>query len=211
MSDIFGVPAFGGGGVSLRSPPQNLGQTVPSVAATADDSSATFNKGSTLPGQNGDSFGTTQSVREDAGAYAPSDPRDALIQQQPLDADTLTGPTPAFQASLLEVESDLRNVIARVEAKRAQISDAAAIAPAPQVSATHSVSGSQNSLEVSPTARRNLRDVTPKTEMQPAPDVTVKSPQAEVQTEVLDREAAYSGRAAIPETPYSKASAMDLS
>ncbi|MBU2935465.1 MULTISPECIES: hypothetical protein [Pacificibacter] len=211
MSDILGVSAFGGSGVSLRSPPQNLGQTMPKVAATADDTSATFNKGSTLPSQNGDSFDTTQSIREDAGAYAPTDPRDALVQKQPLDADILTGPTPAFQASLLEVESDLRNVIARVEAKRAQISDAAAIAPAPQKDSANSVSGSQNSLEISPTARRDLREVTPKTETQPAPEVKIESPQAEVQTEALDREAAYAGRAAIPETPYSKASAMDLS
>jgi hypothetical protein len=211
MSDIFGVPAFGGGGVSLRPPPQNLGQTVPEVTAIADDTSATFNKGSNLPGQNGDSFDTSQSNRTDAGAYAPSDPRDALAQKPRFDVDTLTGPTPAFQASLLEVESDLRNVIARVEAKRAQISDAAAIAPAPQMNTSNNGSGSQDTAAISPTARRDLRDEAPKADASATTDVAAKAPQASVKTEVLDREAAYSGRAATPETPYSKPSAMDLS
>ncbi|MBU2867206.1 hypothetical protein [Pacificibacter marinus] len=211
MSDILGVSAFGGGGVSLRSPPQNLGQTVPKVAAIADDISATFNKGRNLPGQNGDSFETTQSAREDAGAYAPSDPRDALAPKQPLDVDTLTGPTPAFQASLLEVESDLRNVIARVEAKRAQISDAAAIAPAPLMDTTNGVSESQGSIRISSTARRDLRDEVPMTDASATTDLVPKAPQVDVQTEVLDREAAYSGRAATPQTPYSKSSTMDLS
>lgn len=211
MSDMFGVPAFGGGGVSLRSPPQNLGQTVPEVAAIADDTSATFNKGSNLPGQNGDSFDTSELNRDTAGAYAPSDPRDTYTQKPRFDVDTLTGPTPAFQASLLEVESDLRNVIARVEAERAQASDAAAIAPAPQMNTTNSDSGSQGTVAISPTARRDLRDDAPKAETQPAPTVTVKAPQVSVQTEISDREATYSGPAATPQTPYSKPSAIDLS
>lgn len=199
MSDLLGVPAFGGGGVSLRSLPVNPGQTVPDVAAIADDTSATLNKGINVPGQNGDSFDISQSNRDNAGAYAPLDPRDALAQRQHLDVDTLTGPTPAFQASLLEVESDLRNVIARVEAKRAQISDATAIAPAPQINASHNVSESQASAALSPSAQTAS-----------APNVATQAPQAEAPIDALDREAAYSGRAATPETPYSKPISMDL-
>lgn len=210
MSDILGVPAFGGGGGSLRPPPVDLGQTVPEVTAIADDTSATFNNGSNLPSQNGDSFDSSQVNHDTAGAYAPSDPRDTLTEKPHFDTDTLTGPTPAFQASLLEVESDLRNVIARVEAKRAQVSDAAAIAPAPQTTMSNTGSGSQDTAALAPTARRDLRDETSKVDTQTALDLAAKAPQAEVQTEILDREAAYSGRAATPETPYSNRSVMDL-
>lgn len=212
MSDLFGVPAFGGGGISHRPPPDHLGPKVPEVAAIASDASATFNKGSNLPGQNGDSFDTSKSKRDDAGAYAPSDPRSAATDKPRFDADTLTGPTPSFQASLLEVESDLRNVIAQVEAKRAQDSDASAIAPAPRSTADSAIADGeqQDKAALSPTARRDLRDNTPKPDVPSAPDVAVKAPQVEVQTEIQDREAAYSGRAATPDTPYSKPNAVEL-
>lgn len=45
--------------------------------------------------------------------------RDPLKWDRP-DRFTLTGPTPAFQASILEVERDFRNIIARIEANRAK-------------------------------------------------------------------------------------------
>ncbi|MFT6526662.1 MAG: hypothetical protein ACJAYH_000345 [Celeribacter sp.] len=213
MSDILGVPAFGGGGISHRPPPDHLGPKVPEVTAIANDASATFNKGTDLPSQNGDSFDTSKSKRDDAGAYAPSDPHEKLFEKPHFDADTLTGPTPSFQASLLEVESDLRNVIAQVEAKRAQKSDAAAIAPAPSLDATRTNNDAtpQDKAALSPTARRDLRETVPKTNEPPASNVAPKAPQVVVQTEAQDREAAYSGRAATADTPYSRPIAADLS
>jgi hypothetical protein len=212
MSDLFGVPAFGGGGISHRPPPDHLGPKVPAVAALANDSSATSKKGTDLPGQNGDSFDTSKSKRDDVGAYAPSDPREKSSEKPRFDADTLTGPTPSFQASLLEVESDLRNVIAQVEAKRAQKTDQAAIAPAPSLTdAEGSEQGgaSHGKAATTPTARRDLRDDVPKISAPSKPDAAEKVPQTEAQTEAQDREAAYAGRAATLATPYNKPSAPE--
>ena len=49
------------------------------------------------------------------------------------DPDMLTGPTPAFQASILEIETDLATVIARLEAARTRSRDEAALhSPVPQ-------------------------------------------------------------------------------
>lgn len=47
------------------------------------------------------------------------------------DADMPTGPSPAFQASLLEIQSDLQNVIKRLEAARELARDAVAPGPVP--------------------------------------------------------------------------------
>lgn len=209
MSDILGVPVFGGGGISHRPPPDHLGPQVPEVTAIADDASATFNKGSNLPGQNGDTFDTSKSKRDDAGAYAPTASRETPTEKPRFDADTLTGPTPSFQASLLEVESDLRNVIAQVEAKRAQQSDAAAIAPAPATNATPSDT-ERDPQDLSPTARRDMRNDTAKPKEPTPPEPPVQAPQVEVKTEIQDREAAYSGRAATADTPYSPSKTVEL-
>lgn len=47
------------------------------------------------------------------------------------DPSTPTGPSPTFQITLLEVEQDLQNILARIEANRAKDRDAQALQPAP--------------------------------------------------------------------------------
>jgi hypothetical protein len=212
MSELLGVPAFGGGGFSNRPPPDQPGPTVPAVAALASDSSATFNKGANLPGQNGDTNTKTKQVHEESGAYAPRDPREVSEARAQFDPNMLTGPTPSFQTSILEMESDLRTVIARVEAKRAMHFDGNAIAPAPQKDETTRPSEQEaHEAEQTPTSRRDVRDteitVTHDTAPQPAPQFT--APQDTAQTEVQDREAAYAGQAGTITTPYNRSSGFE--
>jgi hypothetical protein len=59
--------------------------------------------------------GRTSGDSRPGSASSPTDPRNA-----PPDRFTLAGPSPAFQASILEVERDFRNVLARIEATRAK-------------------------------------------------------------------------------------------
>ncbi|WP_424943927.1 hypothetical protein [Aliiroseovarius crassostreae] len=47
------------------------------------------------------------------------------------DPSTQPGPTPTFQITLLEVEQDLMNILARIEASRAKDRDAEALKPPP--------------------------------------------------------------------------------
>lgn len=57
-------------------------------------------------------------------------PDSARIKQaHPIADEANTGPSPAFQASLLEVESDLNFVIDQIEAAREKASNEAAISP----------------------------------------------------------------------------------
>jgi hypothetical protein len=89
--------------MALPQPPVRPPVTV--VTAGADAGSA----GTAADGRaSGDS-------RHPGPAALPPDPR----ASRP-DRFTLTGPSPAFQASILEVERDFRNVLARIEATRAK-------------------------------------------------------------------------------------------
>ncbi|SEL22647.1 hypothetical protein [Pacificibacter marinus] len=209
MSDILGVPAFGGGGFSNRPPLDQPEPTVPAVAALASDSSATFNKGANLPGQNGDTNTKTKQVQEESGAYAPRDPREASKARAQFDPNMLTGPTPSFQTSVLEMESDLRTVIARVEAKRAMQFDGSAIAPVPQKDET--TRPSEQETEQTPTSRRDVRDTDTNVTQDTAPQPVAQfiAPQYATQTEVQDREAAYAGQAGTITTPYNRSSGFE--
>ena len=89
--------------VALPQPPVRPPVTM--VAAGADAGSA----GTATDGRaSGDS-------RHPGSTPLPADPR----ASRP-DRFTLAGPSPAFQASILEVERDFRNVLARIEATRAK-------------------------------------------------------------------------------------------
>lgn len=55
---------------------------------------------------------------------------DAEGRNANIDPYTQTGPTPSFQITLLEVEQDLKTILARIEANRAKDSNADAIRPA---------------------------------------------------------------------------------
>jgi hypothetical protein len=102
MQDIAGTKPLNFH-VALPQPP--VRPPVTAVSAGADAGSA----GTATDGRaSGDS-------RRPGFASAPTDPRNA-----PPDRFTLAGPSPAFQASILEVERDFRNVLARIEATRAK-------------------------------------------------------------------------------------------
>ena len=101
MGEFAGIPPFGGGGVSVRP----LNDTAkPAIQPVA-----------------GGSAGQGTSARMDQGRadlpFMPkSKERDG--EQAEYGPHVLTGPSPAFQASVLEMERDLKQTIARLEAAR---------------------------------------------------------------------------------------------
>jgi len=99
MSDFSSVQPIGGYGYAPRPTPPPQTQAVAALVETgAGQTSNEYNK--TKP---------QQALLEQ--------PEDA-IKQDHIDPDELTGPPPSFRASLLEVESQLENIIKRVEAAR---------------------------------------------------------------------------------------------
>lgn len=137
MTNITGVPAFGGGGVAFRQPPDPPQPAVPAISQTGLNGAATYTKGNELPGQNGANFSyrsSSEAEEEERGsAPKPAPETDADFETTSKHPDDiLTGPTPAFQASVLEVELDLRNALAEIAAKRTQAADEAAISPVEQ-------------------------------------------------------------------------------
>ncbi|WP_417271355.1 hypothetical protein [Celeribacter sp.] len=192
MTDISGVPAFGGGGFVARQAPDTLEPVVREAAEPATtNGSAAQSQGETLLGQNG-----TYNQSNHDSSDADQKRRDAVR-----DETVLTGPTPAFQASILDFERDLRNVIARIEAKRTQQADEAAIAPR---AVEMSIPAAQNA-EATETGQ--IPPVTPlaSTEAMEPPAEQPALPVAQMVTapaEPVDPEAVHSGPAATQNTPY---------
>ncbi|WP_417260051.1 hypothetical protein [Celeribacter sp.] len=188
MTDISGVPAFGGGGFVERQAPDTPEPVVREVAEPATtNGSAAQSQGETLLGQNG-----TYNQSNHDSSDADQKRRDAVR-----DETVLTGPTPAFQASILDFERDLRNVIARIEAKRTQQADEAAIAPR----------AVEMSIPAAQDAQATVPPVTPlaSTEAMEPPAEQPALPVAQMVTapaEPVDPEAAHSGPAATQNTPY---------
>jgi hypothetical protein len=182
----MGVPAFGGGGFAFRQPPDPPEPAVPQVAGTALNGTATYTKGNELPGQNGtdvtydDTTGTSQTDAVNGAASDTVASRFTLGEDLP--EDILVGPTPAFQASVLEVELDLRNALAEIAAKRSQTTDEAAIAPA---TSTPTTTGADR-------ASVQARDLAQDTQT-----ALTATP-----SEAQDPEARHSGPAAVLRTPY---------
>jgi hypothetical protein len=81
-------------------------QPVTRVAAPASGSAA---------GNATDGRAAEDAAQRQGRAPSQPDPR-----QSPPDRFTLAGPTPAFQASLLEIEAGFKNALARLEAARAK-------------------------------------------------------------------------------------------
>lgn len=209
MTDILGVPAFGGGGFSQRVPPDQPRPSIPHIAQPANDGTSTSQKGRDLPGQNGDTHSKTRST-SDAAQDAPKargdgkTTPDAWDEPKRLDPYTLTGPTPAFQASVLEMESDLRNVIAQVEAKRALKTDESAIAPSPASALDRAPSGLTGTSKGAQTGKY-LGQNQPVEESQPDsgdPQSPSPSKVAAADTQIPSAEAVFSKGAASLSTPY---------
>ncbi len=79
------------------------------------------------PGQQSNGAGTDARQRPEQDATA-SQARDITeIRRQMERRDLPAGPPPTFELSLLEVESDLKQVLARIEAQRAQSRDSEAV------------------------------------------------------------------------------------
>ncbi|SDF16509.1 hypothetical protein SAMN04488117_102470 [Celeribacter baekdonensis] len=210
MTNVAGVPAFGGGGFAFRQPPDPPRPAVPQVAQTATDGSATFTKGNELPGQNGSKYTKSDSAVDTANDAAAPQSTDAKSEMQnrikeDLPKDILTGPTPAFQASVLEVESDLRNVIAQFEARRNHVSDEAAISATPR--GPESRSQAVQPLTSEGTGAETQRAATAEATQAEVQKDATEATQALVQTspEAMDPETRYAGPAANPRSPYDPA------
>ncbi|MBU1277564.1 MAG: hypothetical protein KJ699_09790, partial [Alphaproteobacteria bacterium] len=174
------------------------------------DGSATFTKGNELPGQNGSKYTKSDSAVDTANDAAAPQSTDAKSEMQnrikeDLPKDILTGPTPAFQASVLEVESDLRNVIAQFEARRNHVSDEAAISATPRGPETR-LQAVQPLTSEDTRAETQRAAATDATQAEVQKDAT-EATQALVQTspEAMDPETRYAGPAANPRSPYDPA------
>ena len=114
MGDIAGSLPFGGGGVPIRSQNDTPKPAIQPVAS----------------GAAGQGVGARMDQgRPDRPLLPNGKDQDTPSQQRggrDYGPHVLTGPTPAFQASVLEMERDLKQTIARLEATRGkQESDAA--------------------------------------------------------------------------------------
>jgi|GEM_PF-6944661 hypothetical protein len=182
MTNVTGVPAFGGGGFAFRQPPDPPEPAVPQVTGTALNGTATYTKGNELPGQNGTDITYPKSAetsRSKAVTVSDNGERAAIFGEK-LPEDALVGPTPAFQASVLEVELDLRNALAEIAAKRTQSADEAAIAPAQTATA----------------------NATPSTETVEKVSRDTQTALTAIPSEAQPPEARYASPAAVLQTPY---------
>ncbi len=105
MAEFNGIPPVGNSSV-VRPAPMAPPPAVPGVEASL--------KGGGLSGRmdaQGRAPGPGRTGLQSSGTADEDRPRQA-------DRDQLAGPSPAFQASVLELELDLQNTIARVEAAR---------------------------------------------------------------------------------------------
>lgn len=205
MTNIAGVPAFGGGGFAFRQPPDPPEPAVSQVAETALNGTATYTKGNDLPGQMGEPLSYNIPEPSETAASEPS--RVAL--EEPYEKaydisskrpeDILTGPTPAFQASVLEVELDLRNTIAELAAKRSQSKDEEAIAPR-KTEEQRSAAATRETADVQRPDPEPAQVAAEDAAKELAKEQTAAL--SATPSEALDPETEYAGPAAIQRTPY---------
>lgn len=204
MTNVTGVPAFGGGGFAFRQPPDPPKPDVPKIAETALNGTATYTKGNELPGQNGDilTYPRESDAEEDTTSVAvpTSVAEHPSTAQNTLPEDVLVGPTPAFQASVLEVRMDLRNAIAEHAAKRTQSEDEAAIAP----SAHAQTAGMSDTRSASMPDRVPLENRNEATRDAHAEQQVVEQTLSlsAAPAEAVDPESRYAGPAAVQPTPF---------
>ena len=139
MGEIAGLPQLGGGGIPLRLNTDRNGQGVPPVEAAL--------RGRGLDGRmpSGGGGARAEARRGDPKPDQETPPRR-------LDVHTLTGPSPAFQATVLELERELRQSIARIEAAQGLPEAASAIAPpAPAETAAGQPPDASGNAETPPT------------------------------------------------------------
>ncbi len=104
MTEISGMPSFGGVGLAYVAPASIERQEIPRIEPTASSGTATDARDDLSGGA-----GFKQDQRPDA--------KQSLYKEK-LDMETPTGPPPTFQITLLQLESELRTSIAQIEAAR---------------------------------------------------------------------------------------------
>ena len=119
MGDLAGILPIGSGGSTVRPHVETTTQAVPAVQSTVAGQSLASQNGS------GGSQGKGQKGTE-------SDTAPAFKRKSPVDPNAHAGPTPAFQVSVLEMDKDLQQALARLEAERSKPENDAAIAPVSQ-------------------------------------------------------------------------------
>jgi len=113
MVGLAGIPPFGGGGVNIR---PNIEPAAAAAVPLVEASVA----GQALSGRM--SSGQSQT---DSGAGHPSG---QPVEQKRVDLNEVPGPPPTFQISLLELDHNLAETLARINAAHAIARDAGAIA-----------------------------------------------------------------------------------
>ncbi|MGH1330622.1 MAG: hypothetical protein ACRBBK_07050 [Paracoccaceae bacterium] len=150
MTELSGMPSFGGGGFVHHTAPASEKPAIEPISQSAKGGTATDTRGEDLSGAPG------KLVKDISFA-------DRISDRERVSPETLAGPTPAFQASLLEIESDLQNVIAKLEAARTRSRDEAATAPATAPNPAQpsvSVAPKEAAIEANPLANASPAEAT---------------------------------------------------
>jgi hypothetical protein len=98
------MPSFGGAGLSYVAPASIERQEIPRIEPTASSGTATDARDDLSGGS-----GSKQDQIPDA--------KQSLYKEK-LDQETMTGPPPTFQITLLQLASELQSSIAQIEASR---------------------------------------------------------------------------------------------
>ena len=145
MGDLAGILPIGGGGSTVRPHVETTTQAVPAVQSSV--------AGQSLAGQNGSGGSQGKGQKSNGADTAP-----AFLRKSPVDPNAHAGPTPAFQVSVLEMDKDLQQALARLEAKHAKPENDAAIAPAPKAEA------------VAATRKEDVSEPAPEVKVEPSTD-----------------------------------------
>lgn len=108
MIDMAPIPTLGGGAIPIRG------------AAGRGTILVPVEPGGKGRGAEARMDGAPQSPQPPARIEHPDDAAPDAAAPKPIDESTLLGPTPAFQANVLELERDLRQAIERLESERAR-------------------------------------------------------------------------------------------
>lgn len=158
MTELSGVPSTSGSGFVHHTitPPEKT--AIEPISHSAKSGTATDNKSATVADKKSENSPLEPNKLIQNISFA-----DRISDRERVGPETIPGPTPAFQASLLEIESDLQNVIAMLEAARTRSRDEAATAPAAAlapVQASLSVAPKAAAIEANPLANASPAEAT---------------------------------------------------
>lgn len=207
MINILGVQAPGEVGFAHSNPPAQTAQKIEPIGAAQNDGSA----GSQLGGQSGHAdYAQPQNAAaqttDAAVSFAQGSSKGDVPFEPPVivfSANMVTGPTPTFQVSLMDIGSELRNEIAMAQAKQTHIPDSPVEMSAPMIPEAVDEPMPVSSSDLStPTERRDAQSVVPPQPEQAAEVQTDTSAQLAMPSVIQDPEAVYAGMAALQARPY---------